>query len=530
MKLKSLLLSVFIINSFILSVATETKIIQDAHLSGSWYPSDKTELKKDLDYYFSLANKLFKFPSNDNIIALVVPHAGYYFSGLCAATAYQSIKNSHFDKVIIIGPSHYKNFNGIALPDYDIYRTPMGDIPVDKRAVSNLLNKSSLFKVVPSVHQKEHSIEIQLPFLQSCLNNFLIIPLIIGNLEEKDFKTIAKTINELINNELFNKDKKTLIVISSDFIHYGPSFGYTPAFDDVEKFNKMAISAILDKSFTKFDSIIKKTSATICGKDPIKILLKIIESGALGKVECQVTSYYNSSQIENSRNNNEFIEKNENKVEKESGKQIDISKLSQVSQKKSFVSYASLVCSSKLTPKEERILLNIARNSIANNLFPEKKSKLNFEITDNIKKNHGVFVTLKTKDGNLRGCIGRIISEEPLHKSIAEIALSSAFQDTRFLPLTKNELKNITISITILTPPHYVNSYNDIVIGKHGIILEKTINGLTKSAVFLPQVASEQGWDLAETLNNLSEKAGLQKDAWKNRCQFKIFEGFEFSE
>jgi AmmeMemoRadiSam system protein B/AmmeMemoRadiSam system protein A len=551
MKLKSLLLFVLITNNIFSLIAAETKIVQNSHLSGSWYPNDKTELKKDLDYYFSLAAKYFKInDDSENISALIVPHAGHYFSGLCAATAYQTIKKSSFDRVIIIGPSHHANFNGIALPDYAIYRTPTGDIPVDKDAVSKLSSKNSLFKVIPGAHQKEHSIEIQLPFLQSCLDNFSIVPLIVGNLQAQDFKIIAQAISELLNSESLSETKKTLIVISSDFIHYGDRFGYTPTFDNVAKFDNLAIRAILDKSYTEFDAIIKKTKATICGTDPIKILLKIIEIGALGQIECQITSYYNSAQIEKSRNNKQnakldykLDEKQEIKQSKkqdskqntmlenkQSEKQIDVSKLSQIIETESSVSYAGIICKSKMTLKEERTLLNLARNSITNKLFPDKSLKKDFEITDNLRKKSGAFVTLKTKDGNLRGCIGRITSDEPIYKSIPEIALSSALQDSRFEPLTKSELEKISISITVLTPPHTVNSYKDIIIGKHGIILEKTVNGLTRSAVFLPQVAGEQGWDLAETLENLSEKAGLQKDAWKSGCQFKVFEGFEFSE
>ncbi|MFC1841535.1 AmmeMemoRadiSam system protein B [Candidatus Dependentiae bacterium] len=509
MKLKLLLLCASLMHSLFLFGTVETKKIHEAHFAGRWYPGNREALTKDLAYYFSLADTHFKTTDGDTVNALIVPHAGYYFSGLCAASAYQAIKNASFDRVIIIGPSHTKRFDGIAVPDYEMYRTPMGEIAVDQKAISDLLATSPLCKVFTDAHQKEHSIEVQLPFLQFCLNNFSIVPLAVGNLQEKDFKTVAQAISKLLRD-----NKKTLIVVSSDLIHYGARFGYTPAFGDVAKFDTMAIKAICDTSYSEFDSIIKKTKATICGKGPIKILLKLIKIGALGQETCQLASYYNSAQMEASRN----------------GKMIDVLKLSQVIPAESSVSYASFVCRSKLTPQEKQTLLQLARDSITKKLFPNEKISDSFTSTDNLKKASGAFVTLKTKAGRLRGCIGRMFSKRPLYETIPEIARSSAFGDPRFSPLKKEELDNIVISITVLTPPHSVNSYNDIIIGKHGIILEKIVNGAKKSAVFLPQVAVEQGWNLAETLTHLSKKAGLEKDAWKNGCQFKVFEGFEFGE
>ena len=498
-------------NSFHLFAIIETKKIQKSHLAGSWYPANKKKLEKKLHYYFSLADKYFPINNDSNVTALIVPHAGYHFSGLCAASAYQTIKKSSFDRVIILGPSHNKKFKGISLPNYEIYKTPLGNIPIDKKAVSKLLNQNSLFKIDTDVYQKEHSIEIQLPFLQFCLDNFEILPLIVGNLKEKEFKTVAQSIAKLLND-----DKKTLIVISSDFIHYGTRFNYTPPFNDAIKFNKMAIQSILDKSYKTFNEIIKKTKATICGKAPIKILLKLFQMNALGQIKPQLTSSYNSEQIEKSYN----------------GKKIDVSKLSQTSTAKSFVSYAGFVFKSELTQKEELSLLKLARLAITKKLFPDNKIEIDrFIGTDNLTKKSGIFVTLQTKSGKLRGCVGRISSRDPLYKTVSKMALAAAFQDSRFSPLQKKELNDIVLSITVLTPPRLIESYNDIILGKHGIILEKVVGGRKKSAVYLPQVAHEQGWNLSQTLNNLSQKAGLAKDAWRKKgTQFKVFEGFEFSE
>jgi len=509
MKLKTVVLTLSITYAFFVVGTGKIKQIQNAHLSKSWYPSQKEKLEKKLNYYFSLAKQYFPITPNKNIKALIVPHAGYYFSGLCAATGYQTLKNNPFERVIILGPSHSKNFKGISLPNYATYRTPLGDIPVDQQAISLLSQNSSLFKMIPDIHQQEHSIEVQLPFLQFTLDNFAIVPLIIGTLQKEDFNTVAQTISNLLSD-----NKKTVIIISSDFIHYGQRFGYTPPFENVIKYDKMAVDAILDKSYSEFETVIKETNATICGKNPIKILLKLIENGTLGHIETELASFYTSAQLQKS-----LI-----------GNKIDLVKLTNIQPTESSVSYASLIFSSKLTPSEKQTLLKLARNSITESLFPEKKLNKDFTLTENLKKALGIFVTLKTKTGKLRGCIGRIISKKPLYKLVPEIAKLSAFEDHRFSPLTKEELKNTVISITVLTRPHRIKSYQDIEIGKHGIILEKIVDGVKKSAVFLPQVPEEFGWDLTDTLNHLGDKAGLKRGTWKKGSQFKVFEGFEFSE
>ena len=512
MKLKIFFLCLLITNSVLFCNPANSHKTQKAHLAGSWYPANKVKLTKNLEHYFALANKYFKSKDSYTVSAIIAPHAGYKYSGLCAAAAYQTIKDKSYDRVIILAPAHAQNFYGIALPNVQEYQTPLGTIPVDSQALSILQAQTPLFKTIPDIYQKEHSLEIQLPFLQFCLKNFSLVPLIIGKLSEKDFKTVAKTLKKLLSN-----NKKTLIIISSDFTHYGERFGYTPSFANAITSDITAVEAILKTSYQEFNSTITKTKATICGKNPIKILLKLIAIGALGSVECTLASYYNSAQIKTKNN-----------------QVTGLSKLSQVTSAKNFVCYAGLVCRSKLSPQEKQVLLKLARNAITEQLLPDKKLDNNFEITENLKTKSGVFVTLhiQTKRGKkLRGCIGNITSNTPLYKLVPKIAQSSAFRDPRFSPITKKELDTITISITVLTPPEPIKSYHDIVIGKHGVTLEKIVDKTKKGAVFLPQVAPGEGWDVPTMLEHLSIKAGLPKDAWQDKdCKFKVFEGFEFGE
>jgi len=477
---------------FLLSFScTVAALIERAHLAGSWYPKDKEKLIQDLDQYFSLAAKKFPVKKQQNVNALIVPHAGYRYSGLCAASAYQTIKNKPFERVIIIGPDHGRSFYGIALPDYTSYETPLGLIPADTDAVNMLAQTKTIFKEIPNIWKPEHSVEIQLPFLQASLQNFSIVPLITGKLTEQQFTTAAKQLGKLVND-----GKKTLIVVSSDFIHYGKKYRYTPGIENAKKFDTQAIKAIVNESYKDFNEVITKTGATICGKDGIKLLLKAIELNTFGHANCDLVCFYNSKQI--------------------TGNQLE----------ENFVSYAGIVCASNLTLKEEQALLKLAKLTITEKLFPETKKTTDWFVpTKNMEKPLGLFVTLKTKDGKLRGCIGRITTDQPLYKAVQAMAQAAAFHDSRFAPLQKNELPDIKLSITILSAPKPAASYKDIVLGKHGIILEKD----GKTAVYLPQVAKEQKWNRTQTLQSLSQKAGLAKNAWKN-AHFKVFEGFEFGE
>ncbi len=178
-----------------------------------------------------------------------------------------------------------------------------------------------------------------------------------------------------------------------------------------------------------------------------------------------------------------------------------------------------------LSKEEKERLLFIARETLNSYLkdgnipdFKEENSKF-------LEKS-GVFVTLHTKEGHLRGCIGYILPIKPLYEAIIENAISAAVSDYRFPQVGWNELSSLKIELSVLTPPKGVGTYTNIIIGKHGVILSKE----GKSAVFLPQVAPEQGWTLEETLTHLSQKAGLPQDAWKKGCQFEVFKAEVFGE
>ncbi|MFH1824339.1 MAG: AmmeMemoRadiSam system protein A [Candidatus Firestonebacteria bacterium] len=174
-----------------------------------------------------------------------------------------------------------------------------------------------------------------------------------------------------------------------------------------------------------------------------------------------------------------------------------------------------------LNKEAKKKLLQIAKKSIEEYL--NKKKLPCFDVTEpDLLQTRGVFVTLHTKDGNLRGCIGHMVTNEPLYKVVSEMAIESASNDSRFSPVTKQELKDLNIEISILTLLRKIKSVNEIKLGTHGVLIKRGFN----SGVFLPQVAKETGWSLEEFLSNLcSGKAGLSEDAWKDKdTEIFIFE------
>lgn len=519
-------------------ITEKDPIIHSAHLTDGWYPQNEITLSKTLKEYFTQAKKEFGVVIDPmSVRGLIVPHAGMYYSGLCAAATYQSLllpdgeKNDKFKTVIILAPSHTTFVNGVALPDYNTYKTVLGEIKIDTNAIK-LLSKSEIFTVMKNAHDKEHAIEIQLPFLQQVLNDFKIVPLIVGNLTEENLAKAVQQLQKII-------DEKTLIIVSSDFTHHGQTYDYKPFTRDilaqVKYLDSVATYLISTYSVPNFDKFLRDTGVTICGANPIRILMGLVHLQSLGPVvNTRLACYYTSAQLTNARNQSAFIN-TKKLLEPVEDKLIDNS-----------VSYAGLILTDQkksdlndkdqFTEFEKKSLLHLVRDKIENE-FKTEETKLPDHIlypiiTPALQKPCGTFVTLNTKQGNLRGCIGRMSSDLPLFQVVGEMAVACAFHDDRFLSLKKDDLDNIIVDITILTEPRKVENYQDIKIGKDGIILKKigSDGQIITSSVFLPQVPPSLGWDLQTTLEHLSQKAGLGKDGWKENCEFEVFQGFEIKE
>jgi AmmeMemoRadiSam system protein B/AmmeMemoRadiSam system protein A len=475
------------------------KVVLRSTLTGSWYPADAKTLNEQIEGFFEKA----EVEPINNVIALILPHAGYQFSGQTAAFALKTT-GKQYKRVIIIGPSHRVPMEEVlSVPRATHYETPLGQIPLDVEFIDKLL-KYSIFQNVPQVDEYEHSVQIEVPLLQHTQKDFKLVPIVAGDCS---FETIGKA--GAILKSLVDED--TLVIASSDFTHFGPNYGYVPFRENIPEQLKQLdmgayehIKALDYKGFLEYR---RKTGTTICGYIPIAILLSMLER----PVEAKLIKYTTSGELTGDYTN--------------SVSYLSVAFSGRWGNSSEIKPEASI---HELSKEDKKQLLALARKSLVyflrNRKAPEA-SELNVAVSDAMKCQRAAFVTLK-EDLQLRGCIGDIFPRQPLYKSVISNAINASVNDRRFLPVTEAECNDITIEISALTPPAPIASPDEIRIGIDGVVLNK--NGY--SAVFLPQVAPEQGWDVSQMLTQLSLKAGLPADAWKEGASFLVFQADVFGE
>lgn len=467
-------------------------------LAGHWFAASEAGLREDLKERLAGLHPLRK----QSICAAVVPHAGYRFSGAVAAGVYLRIDPKPIKRILVMGPSHYVSMpNQISIPDATHFRTPLGELPVDTAFVEQL-RKLPFVISEPQAHAQEHSDQIQLPLIQHCLSTRIpVVCMVCGQFDAKHLMEASSALRGLL-------DEGTLLVASSDFTHYGANYGYVPFKQDVEKNIETLDMGVFElfahKDLKGFLKYLDDTGATVCGRDPLAFLLALMPQDAV----VQKTGYDTSGKMLHDKSNS--------------------------------VSYIGAIVTGSWprasgTPKKEESdigpldksdcdkLLSLARTTLEQAFKHGEATALARVppvLTRGMEAVRGGFVTL-TLDGDLRGCIGEIMPRREIWKAVREQALNAAFHDPRFEPLSTNECARLKIEISVLSPPHPVTSWEHIEIGKHGIVLMVA----NRSAVFLPQVAPEQGWGLEETLSHLARKAGLPQDAWReNNATFLVFE------
>jgi AmmeMemoRadiSam system protein B/AmmeMemoRadiSam system protein A len=416
------------------------------------------------------------------------------------------VAGKHFSRVVIMGPSHHLPMENVSsVPDATHYATPLGEVPLDTDFIASLL-KHTQFKTIPGAETDEHSVQIQIPFLQRTVHDFKLVPIVVGQLDADTTRAMAKILTGLI-------DADTLIVASSDFTHYGPNYGYMPFKGDVQdNLKKLDIGAwdcIQKKDAGAFEGYVERTGDTICGHCPIGVLLSALPADS----EPHLLKYDTSGHITGDTTNS-------------------VSYLS-IAFAGAWAKGAPVVESKEsaatLTDEDRTQLLALARGTLEGYVKDGRMptpEKLGIKVTPGMSQNMGAFVTL-TEKGELRGCIGEIIPMRALYKAVMEHAVDAGENDNRFRPVVAAELPLLHYEITAWPKaPVPVASYKDIVLGRHGIVLSKDGH----RALFLPQVPGEQDWDIDQTLTHLSVKAGLSPDAWKEGASFSVFEGIIFSE
>lgn len=262
-------------------------------VAGKFYPASKFTLQKEFNKFLSGYASPVK--SDSLVRALIIPHAGYSFSGQTAIRTIASALHKRYKRIVVLAPSHYVRFNGIALPDYEIAKTPFGDIEICLSEIEKIDNP--FFSYIKEAHECEHSLEVELPIIKYFFDSIPILPFVCGSLNNESIKQISEELLKFWNDD-------TLWIISSDFTHYGRNFGYLPfkenVKENIKKLDYGAIEQILATNLNEFSSYLQKTSATICGANPIKILLSVINNSAdISKIKTNLIEYTTSGEMTN---------------------------------------------------------------------------------------------------------------------------------------------------------------------------------------------------------------------------------------
>ena len=485
------------------------KRIHRASKAGTWYPGDPKKLARYLDELLQATVSPSSKPEHAPIRAMIVPHAAYPYSGRVAAEALNRVKGKAFKRVVVLGPAHTLMFAGLSLPDVTHEETPLGEIPLDVVAMDALL-KHSIVNRLPNAHEREHSIEMELPLLQRVLApGWQLLPVLVGQLNRSGFQQAADALRPWL-------DEETLLVVSGDFTHYGRNFNYVPFPNDdniAKKLHELDMGAVKQIVSGDPDQLItyyNKTGITACGFAPMTVLMHLLGQETSHQMVRYETSGGQSGDYHHSVSYIAMIFTNPKPLSVAAGQ---VRKGLNPPARQHDLPEEDLV----LLHKMARRALSLATTQGAKAVSPEVIAK-EFAIPDHFRKPSGAFVTLKKK-GELRGCIGFIQPIKPLYQAVIENAVSAGIRDWRFHPVAAEELAGLELEVSVLSPMQSVDSYDAIKVGEHGVVLSKQ----GQQAVYLPEVAREQGWNREQTLSHLARKAGLPANGWKKGAHFKIF-------
>jgi len=454
------------------------KNVRESVIAGSWYPGNPSRLTKDIQGYLA---QVPEHKLEGELIALIAPHAGYVYSGQVAAYAYKLLEGKQYDIVVIVAPSHRAYFKGASVYPHGGYHTPLGIVPVAEEITEALMKQSPLISSIPQAHAQEHSLEIQLPFLQVVLGEFRLVPIVMG---EQDFRTceeLSKAVAAVI------KGKNALLIASTDLSHFHP---YKEA---------VGLDQVVLKGVDAFDpeglsEDLGKGRCEACGGGPVVTVM--LAAQARGADQGEVLHYANSGDVTGDRSS---------VVGYMAGVLYKSAKAHKAHNKK------KVGVDLGLNEEEKKTLHEIAHTVIWNKASGKEVPEFHVK-SERLKELRGAFVTINKK-GSLRGCIGHIRGTKPLYQTVEEMAAAAAFGDPRFPPVTKKELKDLEIEISVLTPFKQITDVSEIEVGKHGIYMERGFY----SGLLLPQVATEYGWDRDTFLEHTCRKAGLPHDAWKDK-------------
>ena len=468
---------------------TREPVVRPATQANRFYPGDAQELEYEVD---SLLMRHSGSKVYDNLAALIVPHAGYYFSGNVAASAYMSIPvDKAYKRIFLLGPSHHEWLDGASVnTEADYYATPLGMVKVDSELAQKLTEEDSVFSYQPKAHDREHCLEVQLPFLQRRLDEVPpIVPIIISTNDFRKLKRIAEVLKPYFTDE-------NLFIVSSDFSHY-------PAYQDACEVDARTGKAVESGDVEQFIAVleenarsgIKNLATSACGELAIATLMLMLDSN----YQVKHLLYQNSGDIDNH----------------DSRRVVG------------YHAFAIIRGAEKefaLSDEEKQVLKGIALASIRDSLAGKRMAQPAFNSDyPTLNSKCGAFVSLH-KHGHLRGCIGHFGEDVPLHQIVAKMARAAAFEDPRFMPVRKEELNDLDIEISVLTPMRRIQSLDEFELHRHGIYIRKGY----RSGTYLPQVADEVNWTKEEFVSHCAQdKAGIGWDGWKD-AELYVYEAIVF--
>lgn len=480
--------------------APREREVRPASVAGEFYPDDPEELREAV--MAALEHGSAEAAETAPPHMVIVPHAGYAFSGDVAGAAYAAMRDRHPDRVIIVSRSHTDTFDGVRTDDRDAWATPLGEVRIDREFVRDLVAATPAVTVDREAQDGQHVIEVQLPFVSETFGKDVpIVPLLFGGDDPETVVTLADALVPLM-------DAWTVVIASSDLSHY-------PAYDDAVDIDRKVVDTIitvpgpeqLHGALAAIMESAERPPETLACSEPAIALA--VELSRRFRLKPTVLAMANSGDADPSK-------------------------------KDSVVGYAAIAFSGPddgindavlgtgavLDEETQQYALAIARQSIAA-VFWDKMLDLGTELPDALMRKAGVFVSMKIGDA-LRGSIGTFEPRSGLGETIKAMALTAAFEDNRFQPLTAEEFDKVRITVSVLSPTVRVPDTSSIVLGKHGVRVAQGDH----VGVFLPQVAEDFDMDLDAFMGELCEqKAGLPRDCWKDPAtEIRIFTAQVISE
>ena len=468
-------------------------VVRPATQADRFYTADAGELSDEVDSLLALHRGA---AADSGVAALIVPHASYYFSGNVAAAAYMTVpRDKAYKRIFLLGPSHHEWLDGASVnTEADYYATPLGQVRVDRETVMALAEADSVFSYQPRAHDREHCLEVQLPFLQRFFALYAasakdvppIVPIVISTNDYVKLKRMAEVLRPYLTEE-------NLFIVSSDFSHY-------PSYEDACTVDARTGRAVESGDAARFIAVmeanarsgVRNLATSACGGQAIATLLMMTD----GTYRVKHLLYQNS------------------------GDAPDHDRLRVVG----YHAFAVVrgAAAFTLSDDEKRLLKEIALTSIKDSLDGKPVAHLP-SLNAHLMERCGAFVSLH-KQGRLRGCIGHFGEDMPLHEAVAAMARAAAFEDPRFMPLTRDELADIDIEISVLTPMRRIHSLDEFELHRHGIYIRRG----NRSGTFLPQVADEVDWTKEEFVGHCArDKAHIGWDGWRD-AELYVYEAIVF--